>query len=116
MEAFKEFLSKLWEFIHALFFTRDDDLDILQVLFAAIILTALAATWRTINIVEIGETVKIEALVTLRWLAGLLVITAVPKWMVPMMGNIVSKKLPDTSEESDPHEEINSGSHRKWRG
>jgi hypothetical protein len=114
MTAIKDFLSKVWEFIHALFFTRDDDLDILQVLFAAIIITALAATWRTISIVDMGETVQVEALITLRWLAGLLVITAVPKWLVPTISSIVEKKLPsDEKDESTEDYEMRPSS-RRW--
>lgn len=83
------------KFLYQLFFTRDDDLDMLQVLFAAIIVVALVVTWDTMSdpITITSDTVKIEALVTLRWLAGLLVITAVPKWLVPSIQEIVTKKL-----------------------
>jgi hypothetical protein len=98
MSLVKDFLLKAWEFIHALFFTRDDDLDILQVLFAAIIIVTLAVTWKAINILEVGDVVKIEALITLRWLSALLVITAVPKWLVPWIGSVVRSKISNNSE------------------
>lgn len=74
------------QFLYRLWFTRDDDLDALQMLFTLIIIVALIVVW---NIALNGdaESVKIEGLVTLRWLAGLLVITAVPKWLVPLISN-----------------------------
>jgi 4-amino-4-deoxy-L-arabinose transferase-like glycosyltransferase len=78
-------MQKFFNFIYALFFTRDDDLDILQVLFAAIVIVALIITWYVAIPSGNSEGVRIEALVTLRWLAGLLVITAVPKWLVPFI-------------------------------
>lgn len=83
------------KFLYQLFFTRDDDLDMLQVLFAAIVIVALVVTWNAMSYpLDItSETVKVESLVTLRWLAGLLVITAVPKWLVPSIQEIVTKKL-----------------------
>jgi hypothetical protein len=74
----KEFLYRLW-------FTRDDDLDILQVLFTAIVIVTLFITWHVATDDSITELVKIEGLVTLRWLTGLLVITAVPKWLIPFV-------------------------------
>lgn len=72
-------------FFYQLFFTRDDDLDLLQVLFAVIILTTLHLSWVVGTATDIPAEVKKEALITLRWLAGLLVATAVPKWLVPFM-------------------------------
>jgi hypothetical protein len=105
MEEFKNGLKKTGEFLHSLFFTRDDDLDILQVLFAAIIVVALAGTWHSITTESVSEVVQVEALITLRWLAGLLVITAVPKWLVPAFGEFVNKKLdifPSKKNEDEP--------------
>lgn len=91
-------------FIYQLFFTRDDDLDMLQVLFAIIVCVTLFVTWDVMGQSNdfTPEAVKIEALVTLRWLAGLLVITAVPKWLVPSIQEIVTKKL----EFNKPKEEV----------
>jgi hypothetical protein len=79
------YMQKFFDFLYALFFTRDDDLDMLQVLFAAIVVVALIITWYVAIPSGNSENVRIEALVTLRWLAGLLVITAVPKWLVPFI-------------------------------
>jgi hypothetical protein len=88
-------MRTLNNFLYKLFFTRDDDLDMLQVLFAMIICVTLFVTWNVMVQPNdfTSEAVKIEALVTLRWLAGLLVITAVPKWLVPSIQEIVTKKL-----------------------
>ena len=80
-------IKKFLTFIYALFFTRDDDLDILQLLFAAIVVVTLFVTWNVSMMTDEDPLVKIEALITLRWLAGLLVITAVPKWMIPFMSD-----------------------------
>lgn len=78
-------LKKLADFVYALFFTRDDDLDMLQVLFAAIIVVTLMVVWNLSQTSGIDAAVKIEGLVTLRWLTGLLVVTAVPKWLLPFI-------------------------------
>lgn len=77
--------KKLTEFIYKLFFTRDDDLDVLQLLFAIIILVTLVVSWIVATSGGEEAVVKVESLVTLRWLAGLLVLTAVPKWLVPFV-------------------------------
>lgn len=83
--------TNFFKFIYALFFTRDDDLDILQLLFASIIIVALIIIWK-INLIEFPEQeLRIESLNTLRWLAGLLVVTAVPKWLVPTIAKMSSK-------------------------
>lgn len=85
-------LQKLFDgvisFLYALFFTRDDDLDVLQLLFTSIIIIALLIVWNLTTIAGNSDAVKIESLVTLRWLIGLLVITAVPKWIVPFMAKV----------------------------
>ena len=93
------YMKKFFDFAYALFFTRDDDLDILQVLFASIVVVALIITWYVAIPSGNAENVRIEALVTLRWLAGLLVITAVPKWLVPFISkqtNVLNKGTQDT--------------------
>lgn len=71
-------------FFYRLFFTRDDDLDVLQVLFIMVVLATLACVWR---VVQPGATDSVVAsgMVTLRWMVGLLAVTAVPKWMTPMI-------------------------------
>jgi hypothetical protein len=108
-------MKKFTDFLYALFFTRDDDLDVLQVLFAVIVMQTLyIVTKLTLQYPEMSEAVRIESLVTLRWLTGLLVITAVPKWLVPFIsshtkniGNSVNKKT-DTIEEIPEATEENS--------
>jgi hypothetical protein len=79
-------MQKFANFLYRAFFTRDDDLDVLQVLFVAIVATTLYVVVQlTTNYTEMSEVVKVEALVTLRWLTGLMIITAVPKWMIPFI-------------------------------
>lgn len=86
------------EFIYRLFFTRDDSLDMLQLLFVAIIIVTLYVVCWTFVIAPImSDAVRIEALLTLRWLAGLLVLTAVPTWLVPAFTKILSKGKFDPS-------------------
>jgi hypothetical protein len=105
--------STLSNFLYKLWFTRDDDLDMLQLLFTAIIIVTLMVVWK-ISMVDANDaSVKIEGLVTLRWLTGLLVVTAVPKWLVPFMsnhtkniGNQIDRKSEDSSDEVfDVHNE-----------
>lgn len=109
VEAVKDGKLSLREFAYRLLFTRDDDLDILQLLFMLIIVTTLVISWVVmVEQKESFEAVKVEALVTLRWLAGLLVITAVPKWLTPTMKAILTKgKFGGTSkrdtEEDSPY-------------
>ena len=81
----KETLRRFFEFFYALFFTRDDDLDVLQLLFAVLVVSAIFIVWRITVPMEAPDAVRIEGLVTLRWIIGLLVLTAVPKWMIPFM-------------------------------
>jgi hypothetical protein len=114
MENFTNGLKKTGEFLHALFFTRDDDLDVLQVLFAAIIVVALMATWHSVTSTLTEEAVKVEALITLRWLAGLLVITAVPKWLVPAFGEFVNKKLDIFPSKKKEEEESEFMGRSRW--
>lgn len=87
-------MKSLIDFLYKLFFTRDDDLDTLQVLFAAIVIVTLVITWVVTTGGNVNDTVKIEGMVTLRWLTGLLVVTAVPKWLVPFI--VQNKKNVDS--------------------
>ena len=84
-------MKKTINFLYALFFTRDDDLDTLQVLFAAIVIVSLMICWNIIIPTTNPTALRVEGLLTLRWLTGLLVITAVPKWLVPIMVDHVTK-------------------------
>lgn len=95
-------MSRIIDFLYRLFFDRDDSLDTLQILFACIIIITLKVVWKLAT----GETetpeVKIEGLVTLRWLVGLLVITAIPKWMIPSMIAVITKgQLPKSTPTQD---------------
>jgi hypothetical protein len=97
-------LKKFTKFLYQLFFTRDDDLDMLQVLFTVIVCVSLMLSWKIVSTSE-TDPVKIEALTTLRWLAAMLVVTAVPKWLVPAVTGIMgSKKNIDMSIEENSHE------------
>ncbi len=88
MKTILNLIQSLGKFIYALFFTREDDLDTLQVMFAVIIVVALLILWRlSIVQTDTSDTVLVEILKTLRWMIGLLVVTAVPKWLVPFMVN-----------------------------
>ena len=82
---------KLRTFLYKLLFDRNDAMDALQLLFAAIVVMTLAVVWNLAGTALEPPAVKIEALITLRWLVGLLVITAVPKWMIPSMVQVLSK-------------------------
>jgi hypothetical protein len=97
------------EFVYRLFFTREDSLDVLQLLFTIVVGVTLMSVWKIITLMMSGSDgeVVIEALKTLRWLAGLLVITAVPSWMVPIVAKMRTQKTPKPLEhvhdESDEH-------------
>jgi hypothetical protein len=100
------------EFIYRLFFTREDSLDVLQLMFTVIVILALVVVWNLTNTAEMSDAVIIESLVTLRWMIGLLVVTAVPKWLVPFMVNhtksVQQSQLKKIEEEWDePTEETN---------
>jgi hypothetical protein len=103
-------MQKFTNFLYRAFFTRDDDLDVLQVLFVAIVaVTLYVVVQLTTNFTEMSEAVKVEALITLRWLTGLMIITAVPKWMVPLMTKHrvhdikqPSPEIPTATEEQSP--------------
>lgn len=85
MKSLLKLFEKFSNFIYALFFTRDDDLDVLQLLFTVIVIVTLLVTWKVTTLAGMNDTVRVEGLITLRWLTGLLVITAVPKWLVPFV-------------------------------
>lgn len=97
-------MKSFQQFLYQLFFTRDDDLDILQVLFAGIIVVTLIIAVHIFRVGSTQPTVQIEALVTLRWLVALLVVTAVPKWLVPFVvktGVSLPKSRPSFEEKPD---------------
>jgi len=95
MKEFLTLLKKFAKFIYALFFTRDDDLDVLQLLFATIVVVTLMVVWNVSMAAGNDASVKIEGLVTLRWLTGLLVVTAVPKWLIPFVTKQTKLLAPD---------------------
>lgn len=101
-------IKGFFTFIYSLFFTRDDDLDVLQLLFAAIVVVTLLVAWKVTTGNGISDAVRTEGLITLRWLTGLLVVTAVPKWLVPAMvqskTNLMSQVSNVTSGQSSSEE------------
>ncbi len=101
------YMNKFFNFLYSLLFTRDDDLDILQILFAAIVIVALIITWYVAIPSINAANVRIEAFITLRWLAGLLVVTAVPKWLVPFIVKQAPVETPTqhASEDTSTEEE-----------
>jgi hypothetical protein len=101
MQQVLAMLQKLVDFVYALFFTRDDDLDVLQLLFATIVVVTLMVVWNVSMADGNDASVKIEGLVTLRWMTGLLVVTAVPKWLIPF----VTKQTKILAPELKPKEE-----------
>jgi len=101
MQQVLAMFQKLVDFVYALFFTRDDDLDLLQLLFATIVVVTLMVVWNVSMVDSNDASVKIEGLVTLRWLTGLLVVTAVPKWLIPF----VTKQTKILAPELKPKEE-----------
>lgn len=104
MQSIINVFKAIGQFIYSLFFTRDDDLDILQVLFAAIIIVSLLILWRLFVVqTDTSDAVLIEALKTLRWMIGLLVVTAVPKWLVPY----ITKQDTKEQETEDVHTPTN---------
>lgn len=117
MQNQKETMT-LREFLYRLWFTRDDDLDVLQVLFTIIVVVTLMVTWHVITDVLISDIVKVEGLITLRWLTGLLVITAVPKWLVPFISEQTKTltsppaQTPDTWTDTMPSDTPLDGTHR----
>jgi len=100
MQSIIKFFKAIGNFIYALFFTRDDDLDVLQLLFASILVMTSVVVWNLANTAGMSDAVIIEALITLRWMIGLLVVTAVPKWLVPYMVDKITGKKTITDETS----------------
>lgn len=74
------------EFLYRLFFTRNDDLDTLQVLFTVLVVASLVIIWK-LAVPTTPPEVLVAGLETLRWMMGLLVVTAVPKWLIPIIMN-----------------------------
>ena len=103
METFINVVKSIGKFIYALFFTREDDLDILQLLFASMIVVTLMIVWELFRNTAVPEAVLIEALKTLRWMIGLLIVTAVPKWLVPY----ITKQNTKEQETEDVHSSTN---------
>jgi 4-amino-4-deoxy-L-arabinose transferase-like glycosyltransferase len=104
-------MKHFFKFIYALFFTRDDDLDILQLLFTVLVVMSLFILWKlTLIKAEVSDVVIVESIKTLRWMIGLLVLTAIPKWLVPFMsGQIksnpaIEQKSIETTEETATEE------------
>ena len=69
-------------FVYRLFFTRNDDLDTLQILFNLVVCFTIGIVMYLIKY-NSDKDVIIAGLITLRYTMGLLVITAVPSWLVP---------------------------------
>jgi hypothetical protein len=91
------------EFLYRLFFTREDSLDLLQLLFLAVVVVTLMAVWKIVSLMLSGsDTVVVEALKTLRWLTALLVLTAVPSWLVPVLAK--AKIISNFEKEKPPLE------------
>lgn len=98
-------MDKLINFLYRLFFDREDSLDTLQILFTAIVIITLMVVWNLSNGTMETPEVKVESLITLRWLVGLLVITAVPKWMIPAMTKVLTRgNLPSTSKKQESYD------------
>jgi len=95
-------MNKVSKFLYALFFTRDDDLDILQILFSTIVIVAIIIAWKVNTATQMSDAVRIEGMVTLRWMIGLLVVTAVPKWLAPLVAQktTIPEQLTPPSESS----------------
>jgi hypothetical protein len=93
------------QFLYRLLFTRTDDLDTLQILFNLIVLVTLYTVHTSFSNQTTPPEVQIEALLTLRWMLGLLVITAVPVWLVPYIKNPfnhgAAESAPSSSESPD---------------
>jgi hypothetical protein len=99
-------VKKVGDFLYKLLFDREDALDALQLLFTAIVVVTLIVVWNLTGVTTEPAAVKVEALITLRWLVGLLVITAIPKWMIPSMVKIVTRGVIPTSYTRTTSEEI----------
>lgn len=91
---------KFTTFCYRLFFTRDDDLDVLQVLFIVVVLATLGVVWRVVQ-PGASDSVVASGMVTLRWMVGLLAITAVPKWMTPLITSVLLSKTAQVAMRAD---------------
>jgi hypothetical protein len=83
-------------FLYRLLFTRDDDLDLLQAMYLVLVVVTLRVVWR-LTAPGTPDAVMIEGIVTLRWMVGLLVLTAVPKWLVPVMAGVLKSKYGESA-------------------
>jgi len=97
-------IEGFYNFIYRLFFTRDDDLDVLQLLFAILLVVTMRVAWVLTTSPDMSDEVRIQGLIELRWLIALLVVTAVPKWLVPSIVSILSGRgLKDTVGDDGRH-------------
>jgi hypothetical protein len=92
MNHVARFIEATYNFIYRMFFTRDDDLDILQLLFAILLVVAMKTAWFLSTSPNMSDAVRIQGVLELRWIIGMLVVTAVPKWLVPAVVSIVTHK------------------------
>lgn len=70
-------------FCYRLFFTRDDDLDLLQVAYLALLALSMRIVW--LHAVATGYKPSTAAWTFLAGLLGTLVLAAVPKWVGELM-------------------------------
>lgn len=93
-------MTRLADFLRRLFFTRDDDLDLLQVLFVLLVGITAAASYEVIVHVAAapgtasGTAVAMvhEAFLTLRVMFTALIVAAVPSWMVPAITSVLTSR------------------------
>jgi hypothetical protein len=85
------------KFLYRLFFTRDDDLDLLQIMFLASILFYFIS----FGLVGSGNwTVDPVAWSIFKWLFGILAITGSPKWVAVLIAQYLSKTPPSSESET----------------
>jgi hypothetical protein len=101
-------VKKIVNFFYALFFTRDDDLDVLQLLFTTIVVIAIILAWKANTVTGTSDAVRIETIVTLRWMVGLLAVTAVPKWLAPLIADKIPSILSTAKNNNPPPTDISS--------
>jgi hypothetical protein len=72
---------------------------------------SLVILWKlTLIKAEVSDIVIVESIKTLRWMIGLLVLTAIPKWLVPFMSgqlksnSVIEQKSIETTEEAATEE------------
>lgn len=90
---------KTKEFLYRLLFDKEDSLDLFQILYYIIVVVTLVVIWRITGSDTNPENIK-EGLITLRYMMGLLVVTAVPKWLAQLLVKQKDPKPDDGSEVS----------------